>query len=53
MSEVANDNVDESDEIARWTLRGVYAAADKKSKHDPMGGEGLRYLEPPTSNARK
>ena len=48
MSEVANDNVDESDEIARWTLRGVYAAADKESKHDPMGEEGLRYLEPPS-----
>jgi len=48
MSEVANDNVDASDEIARWTLRGVYAAADKKSKHDPMGEEGLRYLEPPS-----
>ena len=48
MSEVANDNVDESEAIARWTLRGVYAAADKKSKHDPMGEEGLRYLEPPS-----
>ena len=48
MSEVANDNVDASDEIARWTLRGVYAAADKKAKHDPMGEEGLRYLEPPS-----
>ena len=48
MSEVANDNVDASDKIARWTLRGVYAAADKKSKHDPMGEDGLRYLEPPS-----
>ena len=48
MSEVANDNVDASDEIARWTLRGVYVAADKKSKHDPMGEDGLRYPEPPS-----
>ena len=48
MSKVANDNVDESEAIARWTLRGVYAAADEKSKHDPMGGEdGIYYLFPP------
>jgi len=48
MSEGANDNIDESEEIARWTLRGIYAAADKKPKHDPMGEDGLRYLEPPS-----
>ena len=44
MSEGANDNVDQGEEIARCTLRGVYAAADEKSKHDPMGEEGLRRL---------
>ena len=48
MSEGANDNADQGEEIARWTLRGIYAAADKKSKHGPMGEEGLRYLEPPS-----
>ena len=48
MSEGANDNVDQGEEIARWTLRGVYAAADKKSKHDPLGEEGMRYLNPPS-----
>ena len=25
-----------------------YAAADKKSKHDPLGEEGMRYLNPPS-----
>ena len=31
MSEGVNDNVDQGEEIVRWILRGVYAAADKKS----------------------
>ena len=48
MSAGKNDNIDVGEEIALWTLRGIHAAAEKTSKHDPMGEEGVRYLEPPT-----
>ena len=48
MNEQANDNIDVGEEIALWTLRGIHAAAEKTSKHDPMREEGVRYLEPPT-----
>ena len=48
MSKEHNDNVDVGEEIALWTLRGIHAAAEKTPKHDPMGEEEVRYLEPPT-----
>ena len=48
MSAGKNDNIDVGEEIALWTLRGIHAAAEKTSKHVPMGEEGVRYLEPPT-----
>ena len=49
MSKEHNDNVDVGEEIALWTLRGIDAAAEKTPKHDPMGEEDVRYLEPPYS----
>lgn len=48
MTEGKNDNLDIGEEIALWTLRGIHAAAGKTPKHDPMGEEGVKYLEPPT-----
>ena len=43
-----NDNVDVDEEITLWTLRGIHAAAEKTPKHDPMGEDSVRYLDPPT-----
>ena len=48
MTEGKNDNLDIGNEIALWTLRGIHAAAEKIPKHDPMGEDGVKYLEPPT-----
>jgi hypothetical protein len=47
MDQGHNDNSDEAEKIVRWTMRGIDAAGQKQSKHDPMGNDKVRYIEPP------
>ena len=48
MDQEHNDNLNEAEKIVRWTMRGIDAAGQKQSKHDSMGDDNVRYIEPPS-----
>lgn len=50
MDQEHNDNLDETEKIVRWTMRGIDAAGQKQSEHDPMGDDKVRYIKPPLIN---
>ena len=47
MDQEHNDNLDETEKIVRWTMRGIDAAGQKQAEHDPMGDDKVRYIKPP------
>ena len=41
-------NEDKPSAIAEWNMRAIVSAQKLEAKHDPLGDEKVRYLEPPS-----